>query len=154
MSHPVESFMVEAIALARQNIARGGRPFGAVLVRDGDIIARAVNETHRTSDPTAHAELLALRDAGRAAKNPNLQGTVMYASGHPCPMCMAAMHLAGVDQVYFAYSMEDGTAYGLSTEAIYNEMRKLPQEQSLPLKYFRPLEDGNLYADWDAYTRG
>lgn len=152
MSHPAEPFMVEAIALARQNIADGGRPFGAILVRDGRIIARGVNETHRTSAPTAHAELLALRDAGRTANNPDLRGTVMYASGHPCPMCMAAMHLAGVDHIYFAYSTEDGAAYGLSTADIYAEMRKPPESQRLPLQSFRPKGESNLYADWDAHT--
>lgn len=153
MSHPIERYMIEAVALARENIARGGRPFGAVLVRDEHIIARGVNETHRTSDPTAHAELLALREAGRAANNPDLSGTVMYASGHPCPMCMAAMHLAGVDHVYFAYGTDDGAAYELSTADIYAEMQKPPQSQSLPLQRFRPEGERDLYADWDAHGR-
>lgn len=148
MTHPSEQAMRHAIALARQNIEDGGRPYGAVLMRGSEVLSTGVNEIHRTGDPTAHAELLALRDAGKKAKNPDLRGTVMYASGHPCPMCMAAMHLAGVGHVYFAYSNEDGEKYGLSSAHVYREMRKPPQEQSLPLEAYRPAIDEDLYAIW------
>lgn len=153
MSHPVEDFMAEAIALARENIATGGRPYGAVLVRGNTVIARGVNETHKTADPTAHAELLALRDAGQSAKNPDLQGTVMYASGHPCPMCLAAMYLAGVEAVYFGYGNDDGAPYGLTTESIYNEMRKPTEEQRLPIQKLRPSDEDSLYKEWSEAAR-
>ena len=140
--------MREAIALARKNLQLGGRPFGAVLTRNGEVIARGVNEIHISGDPTAHAELLALRDAGRVAKNPDLSGTIMYASGHPCPMCMAAMHLAGVEHVYFAFSNEDGEVHGLSTAHVYEQMQKPPQQQRLPLEPFKPEDAGDLYSEW------
>src|SRR5262245_7295597 len=95
-------FMREALALAHANVAVGGRPFGAVLVLDGETIARAANYFHDTNDPTAHAELLAIREAAQRLGKPRLDGCEIYASGHPCPMCLAAMHLCGVSTVYFA----------------------------------------------------
>lgn len=153
MQHPSEQAMQQAIALAHKNIEGGGRPFGAVLMRNDRVIATGVNEIHLNGDPTAHAELLALRQAGKDAQNPDLRGTVMYASGHPCPMCMAAMHLAGVDHVYFAFGNDDGEAYGLSTDHIYEQMRKPPQEQSLPLDHFRPANAENIYALWKDQTK-
>src|SRR5690606_15271222 len=92
-------FLREAIALALANSARGGRPFGAVVVRNGEVIATGVNEIAITNDPTAHAELLAIRAASKALGSPDLSGCTVYASGHPCPMCMAAMRMAGVGEV-------------------------------------------------------
>lgn len=147
----IEAFMREAVALARANIQAGGRPFGAVLVRDGRVIARAVNEIHRSQDPTAHAELLAIRQASRNLGSPRLDGCVIYASGHPCPMCLAAMHLCGIRAAYFAYSNEDGEAAGLSTARIYAEMARPPQAQSLPLRQLRPAGEDGLYQDWQQH---
>ncbi|MFC5594910.1 nucleoside deaminase [Lysobacter niastensis] len=140
--------MREAIALARANIDAGGRPFGAVLVRDGEVIARAVNRIHETGDPTAHAELLAIREAARALGSPRLDGCVIYASGHPCPMCLAAMHLCGIEAVYYAYSNEEGEPYGLSTAAVYAQMARPPQQQSLPVRILMPDGEAGLYEAW------
>ncbi|MBM7060765.1 nucleoside deaminase [Pseudomonas sp. UL073] len=144
-------FMREAIALARANIADGGRPFGAVLVRDGQVIARAVNTIHRTQDPTAHAELLAIREASRLLDSPRLDGCEIYASGHPCPMCLAAMHLCGIQAAYFAYSNDDGEPFGLSTARVYAEMSRPPLQQSLPLHPLRPQGEEGLYQAWQRY---
>lgn len=150
MSLPPASLdaMREALALARDNIGRGGRPFGAVVVRDGKVIARAANRIHETGDPTAHAELLAIRDAARMLGRTRLDGCVVYASGHPCPMCLAAMHLCGIEAVYFAYSNEDGEPHGLSTSAIYAQMSRPPHEQSLPVRALRPADEAGLYQEW------
>ncbi|MDI9239477.1 nucleoside deaminase [Lysobacter sp. LF1] len=141
-------FMREALALAHANVAAGGRPFGAVLVLDGEIIARAANRIHDTHDPTAHAELLAIRQAAQRLDSPRLDGCEIYASGHPCPMCLAAMHLCGVSAVYFAYTNEDGEPYGLSTRAVYEEMAKPPSRQSLTVLPLRPQGEDGLYAQW------
>lgn len=142
--------LCEAIELARENVKNGGHPFGAVIVRDGEIIARGVNEIVQTNDPTAHAELTALRSASRALSSPDLTGCVVYASGHPCPMCMAAMRLAGVDEVYYAYSNDDAAPYGLSTAAIYADLAKPFAEQSMQIHYLpvRPNSSPDLYAEW------
>jgi guanine deaminase len=142
-------FLCEAIHLARDNVRKGGRPFGAVLVKDGAIIATGVNEIHTTQDPTTHAELQAIRTASRALGSPRLDGCVIYASGHPCPMCLSAMYLTGIREVTYAYSNEDGEPYGLSTGAVYAELAKPLAQQSLRVTYLpvRP-EEGDLYETW------
>jgi tRNA(Arg) A34 adenosine deaminase TadA len=81
-----EQFLRQAIALAHENVAKGGRPFGAVVVKEGAVIATGVNETASTADPTAHAELMAVRAASLKLRRPRLDGCIVYASGHPCPM--------------------------------------------------------------------
>ena len=149
-----EGFMREAIALARANVESGGRPFGAVLVRDGQVLARAVNEVIQTKDPTAHAELLAIRKASQGLGSASLSGCVIYASGHPCPMCLAAMHLCGIQGAFFAYSNEEGEAFGLSTASIYAQLARGPQGQSLPLKPLRPAGEQGLYDAWKRQQRG
>lgn len=143
-------YLREAVALARANIAKGGRPFGAVIVRDGLVVATGVNEILSTNDPTAHAELTAIRAASRKLGSPDLSGCNVYASGHPCPMCMAAMRMAGVRQVIYAYSNEDGDPFGLSTAAVYEDLAKPFPEQSMRIRHL-PLdaeEQPDLYAEW------
>ena len=88
---PITDYLRQALELAYANAERGGRPFGAVVVKDGKIIARAVNEIIGTNDPTAHAELLAIRAASQHLGSPRLDGCAVYASGHPCPMCMGVL---------------------------------------------------------------
>ncbi len=143
-------FLCEAIELAHANIARGGRPFGAVVVNNGEVIASGVNEIHSTNDPTAHAELTAIRAASRKLGSPNLEGCAVYASGHPCPMCMAAMRMAGVGEVAYAYSNEDGAPYGLSTAAVYADLAKPFAEQTMTIRYqpVRLERHPDIYADW------
>lgn len=142
-------FLCEAMDLARANIRKGGRPFGAVVVKDGEIIARGVNEIYATNDPTAHAELNAIRAASRVLGSPDLTGCAVYASGHPCPMCLAAMRLAGVREVAYAYSNEDGAPFGLSTAPLYAELARPLTEQAMPMRHAPVQDDGpSLYAEW------
>ncbi|MGB3645681.1 MAG: nucleoside deaminase [Mesorhizobium sp.] len=145
-----EDYLREAIELARANIGKGGRPFGAVLVRDGAVLATAVNEIHTTNDPTSHAEMNAVRDASHKLGSPDLSGSAVYASGHPCPMCMAAMRLSGVEKVFYAYSNDDGTPFGLSTAAVYEDLAKPFAEQSMTIRHVpvRPQGKPDLYAEW------
>lgn len=150
-----ERFLCEAIDLARDNVRRGGRPFGAVIVKDGVVIATGVNEIGATGDPTAHAELQAIRAASKRLQSPRLDGCTVYASGHPCPMCLAAMHLTGIRDVAYAYSNEDGEPYGLSTAAIYAEMARPVAEQSLNVTYLPVRAEGeeHLYKMWKSGVR-
>ncbi|MGB3289652.1 MAG: nucleoside deaminase [Burkholderiaceae bacterium] len=143
-------YLRQAIELARVNVDKGGRPFGALVVRDGAVIATGVNEIHATNDPTAHAELTAIRAASRKLGSPDLTGCAVYASGHPCPMCMAAMRLAGVREVAYAYSNEDGAPFGLSTAAVYEDLAKPFAEQSMAIRHVpaRTEEHPDLYAEW------
>nr|WP_210307771.1 nucleoside deaminase [Aminobacter niigataensis] len=137
--------------MAFDNVEQGGRPFGAVVVKDGAIVARAVNRMLADNDPTAHAELLALRAAGKALGSPRLDGLSVYASGQPCPMCLAAMRMSGIKDIAFAYSNEDAEAFGLSTAAYAAELSK-PLDQQSGIRHCPPkAEDGrNLYQAWQA----
>ncbi len=143
-------FLRQAIALARANVERGGRPFGAVVVKAGAVIATGVNEIVATGDPTAHAELSALRAASRVLGSPDLSGCAVFASGHPCPMCMAAMRMSGIDAVTYAYSNQDGAPYGLSTAAVYADLAKPFASQSMTILHSPAAiqADPDLYADW------
>lgn len=145
-----EDFLHQAIELARSNIDLGGRPFGAVVVRNGQVIAIGVNEIHSTNDPTAHAELNALRAASRELQSPDLRGCAVYASGHPCPMCIAAMRMAGVQQVRYALTNDDGAPFGLSTAAVYEDLSKPLSEQSMDIQHLPVPADGHsgLYEQW------
>ena len=143
-------FLIQAIALARANIEDGGRPFGAVVVRNGELVATGVNQMHLSGDVTDHAELLAIRSASRAYGADVLKGSTVYASGHPCPMCLAAMRLAGIGSVVYAYSNEDGAPFGLSTQEVYEDLRRPFLEQSMTIRHV-PIEDEtgpSLYAHW------
>lgn len=143
-------FLGEAIELARANIGKGGRPFGAVLVKDGAVVATGVNEMHIAQDPTAHAEMMAVRAASRKLGSPDLRGSTVYASGHPCPMCLAAMRLAGIEKIFYAYSNDDGAPFGFSTAAVYQDLAKPFAEQSTAIRYVpvRPEGKMDLYAEW------
>ncbi|MGB3803578.1 MAG: nucleoside deaminase [Sphingopyxis granuli] len=143
-------FLRQTLVLAQANAEAGGRPFGAVLVRDGEVVATGVNEIIATNDPTSHAEMNAIRSASRRLGSPDLRGCTVYASGHPCPMCMAAMRMAGVGEVVFAYSNDDGAPFGLSTAAIYAELAKPFAEQSMTIRHVpvRLESQPDLYADW------
>jgi tRNA(Arg) A34 adenosine deaminase TadA len=110
-------FLCEAIELAHANLEEGGQPFGAVLVKDGEVLATGVNRIQATNDPTAHAELLAVREACQKVGSPILAGTTMYASGQPCALCLAAMRLAGVNEIFYAYSSADWEPVSLASGA-------------------------------------
>ena len=152
MSHH-EGFMRQAIELARRNVVEGGRPFGAVLVKDGAVIAKAANTVHLSHDPTDHAELRAIRQASAQLRSPKLDGCVIYASGHPCPMCLAAMYLSGIEQAWFAYSNEDAELYGLSTGPVYARLAAGPAATGSGLQQLLPAGEAGLYAQWAATGR-
>lgn len=144
-----EHYLQRAVALAASNVAAGGRPFGAVLVKDDQVIAEAVNAIHVSQDPTAHAELLAIRDASQQLGT-RLEGCVIYASGQPCPMCLSAMHLCGVARVVFAATNQQGEPFGLSTAAVYQQMALPLSEQKLPVQHLPQPAMVEIYRDWKA----
>lgn len=148
-----EDYLREAVALAQDNAEAGGRPYGAVIVRDGAVLARAVNTTVATNDPTAHAELVALREAGQRLGRPKLDGCIVYASGRPCPMCHAAMRLSGIREAYFAYTAEEAESYGLLGAGIYAELCRPLADQPMRLSH-RPVDtEAHPYATWRARNR-
>lgn len=149
-------FLGQAVRLAYNNAQKGGRPFGAVVVRNGQVISSAVNEILTTNDPTAHAELLAIRAAGQQLASARLDNCHVFASGQPCPMCMAAMRLAGITEVTYAYSNEDGAPYGLSTADIAAELARPFAEQSMTIRQqtVEPDAKEGLYAYWAQQQTG
>src|SRR5699024_4347609 len=112
----VDRFMKRAVELAVQNVKEGGVPFGAVLVKDGEIVSEGVNELHKHYDISGHAELLAIRKAQEKLKTHDLSGFTMYASGEPCPMCLTSMYMSGIETCYYAASVDDAAEVGRSEE--------------------------------------
>lgn len=144
-----EDFMAEAIGIARTNVLDGGSPYGAVIVRDGTVIARAPNTVHLSKDATDHAEMVALRAASRALGRKDLADCVMYASGRPCPMCHAAMRLAGFKKGFFAFSAEEAQEHGAGSADLYGELCQPLDQQPMRLEQIRP-EGPSPYPDWQA----
>ncbi len=135
-----DDYMRLAIEKAREGIAAGQSPFGAVIVRDGKPLASAHNTVWRDSDPTAHAEVNAIRRAARVLEGIDLHGTVMFTTCEPCPMCLAAIHWAKIDRVVYGATIEDAAAAG------FNELRvpaaELVRQGGSPLRVERgPLRE-------------
>ena len=133
-----KDFMREAIRLSIENVASGkGGPFAAVIVKDGEIIATGTNLVTSTNDPTAHAEVTAIRNACETLGSFQLEGCELYTSCEPCPMCLGAIYWARPDRVYYGNTKADAAAIGFDDQFIYEEIelplkdRKLPQEQLL-----------------------
>jgi tRNA(Arg) A34 adenosine deaminase TadA len=127
------SHMARALRLACENVDRGGRPYGAVIADAAQVVATGVNRLVETNDPTEHAELNAIRAAVKVLGRPSLAGLVAYASGQPCPMCLAALRLAGIEAIYFAYANEESAPYGFTTELLYRELAKPLSQQSIAI---------------------
>ena len=143
-----DAHLCDAVALAQDNVAEGGSPYGAVIVKDGVLLARSVNTVHRTNDPTDHAEMVVLREASRRLGSRDLAGCIVYASGQPCPMCHAAMRLSGIREGYFAYTAEEADRYGMLSAGIYAELCKPLEEQPMRLRQIRPEDREPPYAAW------
>ena len=145
-----EQYLIDAIRAAKENVhRRTNAPFGAVDARENEIIATAVNQVDDLCDPTAHAEMQAVRAAAKALNSTDLSGTTVYASGYPCPMCLTAMYLSGVERVYFAYSNEDGAPYGLDAKRGYAEIARPADQREMKLIGLRARDSGeDLYEAW------
>ena len=127
-----ERFIAETIRLAAQNVRDGrGGPFGAVVVKDGEVIATGTNLVTATHDPTAHAEVMAIRAACRALGSHQLTGCDIYASCEPCPMCLAAIYWARPERLFFAATREDAAAVGFDDSLIYEQIPLPCAERSL-----------------------
>ena len=132
MSDPV-SFMREAVQLAQDNRAQGAHPFGAVLTQRGERVAIGVNQVKQKCDPTSHAEIEALRAAGAALGQTRLDGCVVYASGYPCPMCLAAMIACGIQEIYYAFDNAEAAPFGLSSDPTHTALGMEPKPAPVPI---------------------
>ncbi len=125
-------FMREAIKLSLDNVSSGqGGPFGAVIVKDGVIIARGANEVTSSNDPTAHAEVVAIRNACKALNTFQLDGCEIYCSCEPCPMCLGAIYWARPEKIYYANSKDDAANIQFDDKFIYSEIEKPIESRSL-----------------------
>jgi guanine deaminase len=130
-----EQYLREAIALARQGMDRNeGGPFGCVIVKDGQVIARGNNRVTSTNDPTAHAEVVAIREACKALGDFQLDGCTLYTSCEPCPMCLGAIYWARPERIVFAATREDAAAAGFDDQLIYDELPLPPEQRRIPTK--------------------
>ncbi|RZK18024.1 MAG: nucleoside deaminase [Pedobacter sp.] len=129
-----EEFMRMAIALSVQNVTDSlGGPFGAVIVKDGKIIAGSANKVTSTNDPTAHAEVSAIRLACEELNTFDLSGCVIYTSCEPCPMCLGAIYWSRIETIYYANTKVDAENIGFSDKFIYEELDKPMEKRSLPV---------------------
>ncbi len=143
-------FMRMAIELSKESVAKGGGPFGAVIVRDGQVIATGSNSVTILNDPTAHAEVSAIRAACQAVGDFNLKGCEIYSSCEPCPMCLSAIYWAGIDRIYYANNRGDAAEIGFDDAFIYDQIPLAPTERtipSLPLMRAEGLEAFRLWTE-------
>ena len=126
-----KKFMRKAIALSIQNIQKGGGPFGAVIVKDGKVIATGVNRVTKNTDPTAHAEVTAIRKASKKLGTFDLAGCDIYTSCEPCTMCLGAVYWAHLDKMYYGNTKADAKNIGFDDSFIYDEIELKPEKRRL-----------------------
>lgn len=143
-----EAHLREAIELAVTSVAGGGGPFGAVIVRDGEVIARGTNGVVPGCDPTAHAEIVAIRNAANELGTHVLAGCTLYASCEPCPMCFGAIHWARLDRLVWAATREDAAAAGFDDELLYREISLPPDARALPSDQLLRNEGAAAFRAW------
>lgn len=127
-------FMAEAIRLATENVSlRNGGPFGAVVVKNGEVVGRGYNQVTANNDPTAHAEVMAIRDACQTLQTFQLDGCVVYTSCEPCPMCLGAIYWARPDKLYYGCTKDDAAAIAFDDAFIYEELNVRLHERKIPM---------------------
>lgn len=138
-------FLREAIRLSIEKMeANAGGPFGAVVVRNGEIVGTGWNQVTSTNDPTAHAEVVAIRDACSSLKTFSLAGCEIYSSCEPCPLCLAAIYWSRLDRIYYAATCDDAAEAGFDDRSFYREIRKPTGERAVPME--QALRDEALVA--------
>ncbi len=149
-----KDFMRRAIDLASQGMRDGdGGPFGAVVVKDGRIVGERNNRVTSANDPTAHAEIGAIRAACRTLGTYSLDGCEIYTSCEPCPMCLAAIYWARIGRIYYANSRADAARIGFDDDLIYNEIAKPLDRRAIPAERLLAEEAGETFAEWQKDPR-
>ena len=149
MSDP--EFMRHAIRLAEEKMRAGqGGPFGAVIVTDGKVIAEGYNKVTSDNDPTAHAEVVAIREACAKLGAFNLQGSEIFTSCEPCPMCLAAIYWARLDRIWYGNTRGDAALIGFDDDHIYREIPLAIEDRSIPMARLLPDEAAAAFREWEA----
>lgn len=145
-----EEWLDRAVQLAVDNVARGGGPFGAVVVRDGELLATGVNRVTATLDPTAHAEVVAIRGACRAVRDFRLPRAVLYSSCEPCPLCLTAALWSRLERVVYSADRRDAAAAGFDDEEFDELFHTLPARWPMPVVAVRTPRASDPFAAWEA----
>ncbi len=143
-----EELMRKAIELSVLNVSRGGGPFGAVIAKDGEIIATGANRVTSENDPTAHAEINAIRAATEKHGTCDQAGCETYSASEPCPMCLGAIYWAHLDRLFYGNSKQDAARIGFDDAFIYREMELRPEERRLKSEVLLPDEAKKAFNDW------
>jgi len=145
-----EDFMRMAIRLAEENVEKAlGGPFGAVVVKDGKVIAKSANKVTTNTDPTAHAEVSAIRLAAKKLKTFDLSGCVIYTSCEPCPMCLGAIYWAKISKIYYGNTKQDAAEVGFNDKFIYDELKVPKEERRLPIIQLLRNEAQEAFKQWE-----
>jgi tRNA(Arg) A34 adenosine deaminase TadA len=142
-------FLLRAIETASVGISEGGGPFGAVIVKGGKIISEACNRVVLNNDPTAHAEILAIRQASSVLKSHDLHECTLYSSCEPCPMCLGAIYWSGIKKVVYSCDRSDAEGAGFSDNLIYNEIMLDPSERKISFVKIANSEGKEVFRKWD-----
>ncbi|MBE9511752.1 MAG: nucleoside deaminase [Bacteroidetes bacterium] len=147
MNHNV--LMKKAIELSIKNTANGGGPFGAVITRNGEIISKSVNRVTKDNDPTAHAEILAIREAAKKLETFDLSGCIIYCSCEPCPMCLGAIYWARINKIYYACNRADAKNHGFDDEYLYKEINLPIGQREISSKQLLRKEALEAFEKWE-----
>lgn len=145
-----EDFMRKAIELSIENVKNGGGPFGAVIARDGEIVGTGTNRVTPDCDPTAHAEVNAIRAAASRLGTFDLSGCEIYSSCEPCPMCLGAIYWAHLDRLYYGNDKQDAAGIGFDDAFIYRELDLKPEDRSLKSERLLSDEAAAAFREWAA----
>ena len=145
-------FMLRAIALSIESVKTGGGPFGSIIVKDDEIISEGFNKVTSTNDPTAHGEIVAIRDACKKLNNFNLKGSELYSTCEPCPMCLSAIYWARIDKISYANTREDARKIDFDDSLIYSEFKKNINERKIPMIQMMRNEALKVFELWDKKT--
>lgn len=144
-----KEFMLRAIELSRKNMQAGaGGPFGAVIVKDGQIIGEGWNKVTSANDPTAHAEVVAIRNACENTKNFSLDGAEIYTSCEPCPMCLSAIYWARIEKIYYGNTRQDAAEIDFDDEFLYLEIPKDIKDRKVPMHQCEHSEALAVFNEW------
>jgi tRNA(Arg) A34 adenosine deaminase TadA len=150
MDNSKENFMLEAVLLSRENIKnKTGGPFGAVIVKEGKIVSGGSNKVTAVNDPTAHAEIEAIRAACKKLGTFSLEGCEIYTSCEPCPMCLSAIYWARIEKIFYANTREDAAALNFDDEFLYEEIGKPVSQRKIPMNQLLREEALKVFTEWE-----
>ena len=145
----INKFMLKAIDLANESISKGGGPFGCIIVKDNNIIAEGTNQVTNNNDPTAHAEIVTIRNACFELQTFNLTGVEIYTSCEPCPMCLSAIYWSHINKIYYGNSRFDAALIGFDDKLIYDELSIDLEKRIIPSIQINQKEAINTFKSWE-----